>query len=240
MYASSSLFPLSPSSHHDTQTIKKVTYFLTTHSEHVCVGLVHAVYVSYVRMCSRRPAHLREAVDTVKAFAHEHVNATRESTAVFMVLSVQLTKRKEGAKTWAGRSRKNVKWAAAGSVRSSILSQTEDRVHVIWCHTHGGPCITIIPDFIKTSEALFLSFNNPGGPRDPAGAAGPTAAPLTQHSSHSASRPHQSSAQAVTTDQQTPKAVWQRIQSENRRCLEHIYYHKGTRDAYSSSTGGYV
>lgn len=38
-------------------------------------------------------AHLSEAVDTVKAFAHEHVNATRERAAVFMVLSVRLPKR---------------------------------------------------------------------------------------------------------------------------------------------------
>lgn len=34
-------------------------------------------------MCFR-DAHLSEAVDTVKASAHEHVNATRERAAVFM------------------------------------------------------------------------------------------------------------------------------------------------------------
>lgn len=57
-----------------------------------------------IRMSSRRPAHLREAVDTVKAFAQEHVNATRESTAVFMVVCVQLIKRKEGVKVAAGKT----------------------------------------------------------------------------------------------------------------------------------------
>lgn len=46
-------------------------------------------------MCSQK-AHLSEAVDTVKALAHEHVNATRERTAVFMVLLSGENRRGQG------------------------------------------------------------------------------------------------------------------------------------------------